>query len=129
MSREMNDPAPDDEPSASAAAEDTQRRPMGELAYGELKREIIEGDLVPASQWLEEELAVRLGMSRTPVREALVATDIPGEQTIMPWKRVKFDELGQNNDADPVLLQYIGGKFVTIFPPQAAIAEAVWPMK
>jgi branched-chain amino acid transport system substrate-binding protein len=63
------------------------------------------------------------------IRAALVATDIPGEQTIMPWKRVKFDELGQNNDADPVLLQYIGGKFVTIFPPQAAIAEAVWPMK
>lgn len=63
------------------------------------------------------------------IREALAATDIPGEQTIMPWKRVKFDEMGQNNDADPVLLQYIGGKFVTIFPPQAAIAEATWPMK
>ena len=31
--------------------------------------------------------------------------------------------------ADPVLLQYIGGKFVTISPPQAAVAEAVWPMK
>jgi branched-chain amino acid transport system substrate-binding protein len=25
-----------------------------------------------------------------------------------------------------VLLQYIGGKFVTISPPQAAVAEAVW---
>ena len=63
------------------------------------------------------------------IRAALVATDIPGEQTIMPWKRVKFDEMGQNNDADPVLLQYIGGKFVTISPPQAAVAEAIWPMK
>jgi branched-chain amino acid transport system substrate-binding protein len=63
------------------------------------------------------------------IREALVATDMPGESTIMPWKRVKFDEMGQNNDADPVLLQYIGGKFVTIFPPQAAVAEAIWPMK
>src|ERR1700751_4228269 len=63
------------------------------------------------------------------VRDALAATDIPGEQTIMPWKRVKFDDMGQNNDADPVLLQYVGGKFVTIFPAQAAIAEAVWPMK
>ena len=63
------------------------------------------------------------------IRDALAATDIPGEQTIMPWKRVKFDEMGQNNDADPVLLQYVGGKFVTIFPPQAAIAEAIWPMK
>jgi branched-chain amino acid transport system substrate-binding protein len=63
------------------------------------------------------------------IRAALVATDIPGEQTIMPWSRVKFDEMGQNNDADPVLLQYVSGKFVTIFPPQAAVAEAVWPMK
>jgi branched-chain amino acid transport system substrate-binding protein len=63
------------------------------------------------------------------IREALVATDIPGEQTIMPWKRVKFDDMGQNNDADPVLLQYVGGKFVTIFPAQAAVAEATWPMK
>jgi branched-chain amino acid transport system substrate-binding protein len=62
------------------------------------------------------------------IREALVATDMPGETTIMPWKRVKFDEMGQNNDADPVLLQYTGGKFVTIFPPQAAVAEAIWPM-
>src|SRR6476469_5306240 len=63
------------------------------------------------------------------IREALAATDIAGEQTIMPWKRIKFDDMGQNNDADPVLLQYVGGKFVTIFPPQAAVAEAVWPMK
>jgi branched-chain amino acid transport system substrate-binding protein len=63
------------------------------------------------------------------IREALVLTDIAGDKTVMPWKRVKFDDMGQNNDADPVLLQYIGGKFVTIFPPQAAVAEAVWPMK
>src|SRR6266478_2710306 len=62
------------------------------------------------------------------IREALVATDMPGEKTIMPWKRVKFDEMGQNNDADPVLLQYVGGKFVTIFPAQAAVAQATWPM-
>jgi branched-chain amino acid transport system substrate-binding protein len=63
------------------------------------------------------------------IRDALAATDMPGEQTIMPWKRVKFDEMGQNNDADPVLLQYVGKKFVTIFPSQAAVAEAIWPMK
>jgi branched-chain amino acid transport system substrate-binding protein len=63
------------------------------------------------------------------IRDALAATEMPGEQTIMPWKRVKFDDMGQNNDADPVLLQYVGGKFVTIFPSQAAVAEAIWPMK
>src|SRR5438477_3657870 len=63
------------------------------------------------------------------IREALVATELPGVKSIMPWKRIKFDDMGQNNDADPVLLQYVGGKFATISPPQAAVAEAIWPMK
>ncbi|WP_375461238.1 ABC transporter substrate-binding protein [uncultured Enterovirga sp.] len=64
----------------------------------------------------------------TKVRDALAQTDISGERTIMPWKRVKFDENGQNNDADPVLLQYKDAKFLTVFPEQAAVAQAVWPM-
>ena len=61
-------------------------------------------------------------------RVLLSATDTPGEKTIMPWKRIKFTAEGQNDDADPVLLQYLGGKFVTVYPAQAAIAEPKWPM-
>jgi branched-chain amino acid transport system substrate-binding protein len=62
------------------------------------------------------------------IREALVATDTPGDQTIMPWKRIKFGADGQNADADPVLLQYVGGKFVTIYPEEVASAPVKWPM-
>jgi branched-chain amino acid transport system substrate-binding protein len=62
------------------------------------------------------------------IRDALAATDIPGERTIMPWKRVKFGPDGQNYDADPVLIQYEKGKWVTVFPEQAAVAAAQWPM-
>jgi branched-chain amino acid transport system substrate-binding protein len=63
------------------------------------------------------------------IREALAATNIPGESTIMPWQSVKFGPDGQNDGADPVLLQYAGGsKFVTIFPEAAAVSEAAWPM-
>lgn len=62
------------------------------------------------------------------VRAALAETDIPGERTIMPWKRVKFGPDGQNADADPVLIQYIGGKFVTVYPAAVAASEPLWPM-
>jgi branched-chain amino acid transport system substrate-binding protein len=41
---------------------------------------------------------------------------------------VKFDETGQNTFANPVLLQWTGDKFVTIFPTDAAVAEAKYPM-
>jgi branched-chain amino acid transport system substrate-binding protein len=64
------------------------------------------------------------------IRDALVATDIPGSRTIMPWKRVHFGPDGQNPDADPVLIQYVGGgTFATIFPESAAVAEPRWPMR
>lgn len=66
---------------------------MGEMAYTELKREIIHGELVPASQWLEEELAVRLGMSRTPVREALVRLEQEGFVQITPRRGIRVREL------------------------------------
>ena len=62
------------------------------------------------------------------IRQALAVTKLPGARTIMPWKQVMFDEAGQNNDADPVLLQYIKRKFVTIFPAHAAIGAPMWPM-
>lgn len=62
------------------------------------------------------------------IREALAATDIPGERTIMPWAKVKFGDDGQNVNADPVLIQYVGGKFVTVYPSAIAVAAAKWPM-
>lgn len=62
------------------------------------------------------------------IRAALVATDIPGAETIMPWRDVKFASTGQNRDADPVLLQYQAGKFATIYPADVAVAAAKWPM-
>lgn len=41
-------------------------------AYARLKAEILENRMPPGSQSLESEIALSLGMSRTPVREALV---------------------------------------------------------
>lgn len=57
---------------------------------------------------------------------ALVATDVPGDQTIMPWKGVKFDATGQNIAATPVIQQIKDGKYHTIYPFDVAAEEAVW---
>ena len=78
---------------AADTIEAAQPRSMGESAYADLKREIIQGELVPASQWLEEELAARLGMSRTPVREALVRLEQEGFVQITPRRGVRVREM------------------------------------
>lgn len=60
------------------------------------------------------------------LRQALVATDIPGNQTIMPWKGIRFDATGQNVEASPVIQQIRGGVYHTIYPFDVAAEEAVW---
>jgi len=63
------------------------------------------------------------------IRQALAATDIPGEQTIMPWKGVKFDEKTHHNIyAQSVNIQLIDGRYYTVWPFDLATREIVWPM-
>ncbi len=60
------------------------------------------------------------------VRAALVATDVPGDQTIMPWRGVRFDDQGQNAIATPVIQQVVDGIYRTVFPADVAAREATW---
>ena len=60
------------------------------------------------------------------IRVALTKTDVPGDQTIMPWKGVKFDGTGQNTEATPVIQQIGGGVFHTIYPADVAVQAPVW---
>lgn len=41
-------------------------------AYREMRRRVLDGEMAPGTQYLEQELAEMLGMSCTPVREALI---------------------------------------------------------
>jgi len=50
---------------------DEADEPQGQAAYRRLLDEIRRGDLVPGARLRETELADRLGISRTPVREAI----------------------------------------------------------
>jgi branched-chain amino acid transport system substrate-binding protein len=62
------------------------------------------------------------------MRAALAATNIAGARTIMPWAKCAFGADGQNTESDPVLIQYVGGKWTTVFPKAVAVADAKWPM-
>lgn len=62
-----------------------QRRvPLAEQAYAEIKRRIIENEYPIGFQALELDLAEEFGMSRTPIREALVQLEKEGLVEIIP---------------------------------------------
>jgi branched-chain amino acid transport system substrate-binding protein len=62
------------------------------------------------------------------IQEAMNNTDVPAEQTIMPWDGISFDDTGQNELAKGVILQYIDGEYKLIWPFEDSTADVVWPL-
>ncbi len=63
------------------------------------------------------------------IRQALLETDIPAEQLIMPWKGVRFDsETGQNTLAQGIIVQIQDRAYYTVWPWDLATRELIWPM-
>lgn len=62
------------------------------------------------------------------IRSALLSLDIPGEQTIMPWTGIRFDETHQNTGAASVIEQFLNRSFRPVFPlDSAGKNKLVWP--
>ena len=60
--------------------------PLREIVYEELKRQILIGEIAPGTRMMEVELADVMGVSRTPVREAIRKLEKEGLVTIEPRK-------------------------------------------
>ena len=59
-------------------------KPLREMVYEELKMQILTGEIVPGTRMMEVELAGEMGVSRTPVREAIRKLEKEGLVTIEP---------------------------------------------
>lgn len=69
-------------PGASSMPSEKRSRVGG--AYAQLKNEILTNAMPPGFQAPEPEIAARLGMSRTPVREALIRLEAEGLVELIP---------------------------------------------
>jgi len=62
------------------------------------------------------------------VVKALLATNIPGDQIINPWKGIQFDPKShQNIDASAMIVQIQDQAYYTVWPFDAASRDVVWP--
>ena len=59
-------------------------RPLREMVYEELKMQILTGAIIPGTRMMEVELAEEMGVSRTPIREAIRKLEKEGLVTIEP---------------------------------------------
>ena len=62
------------------------------------------------------------------IRAALVATNIPTDQLIVPYRGVKFDATGQNELSRGILMQVQKGKYCTIYAFELASCQVLYPI-
>lgn len=68
----------------------TNKKSLVELAYEQLKKRILDNQYYPGYQALENEVAEDLGMSRTPVREALIQLKHEGLVELIPRRGMRI---------------------------------------
>jgi branched-chain amino acid transport system substrate-binding protein len=65
---------------------------------------------------------------REKVRDALAETKICGADNILPYDCIRFGESGQSPEAQLVVLQIVDGEHRTVWPPEVASTEPVFPV-
>jgi DNA-binding GntR family transcriptional regulator len=78
----------------TSAAEAPAFRSRADAVYAQLKRDVAEFNLVPGDRFTENELSERLGVSRTPVRQALFRLQQEGYVEVLfrsGWRVLPFD--------------------------------------
>lgn len=109
----MADP---DKPAASVANEKTADEPSAATGAGQvyevLRRQILRGELPPNEPLSQVKLAERLGVSRTPLREALPRLEADGLIESAPRRRIQVTpfEVGDLEDvyAMRIVLEVLG---------------------
>jgi DNA-binding GntR family transcriptional regulator len=104
-------PIPDDAPPA------IERRLLRDDVYGRLRNVIVDGTLAPGEQLRDAELAQWLGVSRTPVREALLRLSEAGLVTMRPGRSTRVSSLDARTVRD--------ARDVVAAMHQVAVREAV----
>jgi branched-chain amino acid transport system substrate-binding protein len=62
------------------------------------------------------------------LRDALAETKICGDENLLPYDCIRFDESGQSPEGRLTILQVQNGEFVSVWPDGIAAAEVVWPV-
>lgn len=74
--------------------------PLRDVVFNTLRQGILKGDLKPGERLMEIHLAKRLGVSRTPIREAIRMLELEGLVTMIPRKGAEVARISRQDLRD-----------------------------
>ncbi|ONI40342.1 GntR family transcriptional regulator [Candidatus Epulonipiscium fishelsonii] len=78
----------------------TEYQPLRNIVFQTIRKAILEGELQPGERLMETQLAEKLGVSRTPIREAIRKLEIEGLIVITPRKGAQVAAFTQKEIAE-----------------------------
>lgn len=75
--------------------EEEEFLPLRDVVFLKLRRAILTGELKPGERLMEIHLATRLGVSRTPIREAIRKLELEGLVTMLPRRGAIVAEINE----------------------------------
>ena len=74
--------------------------PLRDVVFNTLRQAILRGELKPGERLMEIQLANKLGVSRTPIREAIRKLELEGLVLMIPRKGAEVAEITEKNMLD-----------------------------
>ena len=74
--------------------------PLRDVVFKTLRQAILKGELEPGERLMEIQLAERLGVSRTPIREAIRKLELEGLVLMIPRKGAEVARISESNLRD-----------------------------
>lgn len=74
--------------------------PLRDVVFHTLRQAILKGELKPGERLMEIQLAKKLGVSRTPIREAIRKLELEGLVLMIPRKGAEVAEITEKNLRD-----------------------------
>ncbi len=74
--------------------------PLRDVVFNTLRQAILTGELKPGERLMEIHLANRLGVSRTPIREAIRKLELEGLVTMIPRKGAEVAQITEKSMSD-----------------------------
>lgn len=74
--------------------------PLRDVVFNTLRKAILSGNLKPGERLMEKQLAEKMGVSRTPVREAIRKLELEGFVIMVPRKGAQVAEITEKDIQD-----------------------------
>lgn len=88
-------------------------QPLRDVIFETLRKAIVSGDIKPGERLMEVSLAEQMGVSRTPVREAIRRLEAEGLVTMIPRKGTHVSELSVKDIMDVLEVRTVLDKLAT----------------